>query len=75
MPEEISAAGGEVMANKWISVSDDLPEHNKVVETKIDDENGCRNETTLKRQGTLWFVPDGTMYVYYRPTHWREPTP
>jgi hypothetical protein len=42
-----------------------------VVETKIDDEKGIRNETTLKRQGRLWFFPDDSMYVYYQPTHWR----
>ena len=42
-----------------------------VVETKIDDDNGVRNVTTLKRQGRLWFFPDGSMYVYYEPTHWR----
>jgi hypothetical protein len=38
--------------------------------TKIDDAKGCRNEQTLKRQGRLWFVPDGSAYVYYTPTHW-----
>jgi len=43
-----------------------------VVETKIDDSHGVRNMTTLKRQGNLWFFPDGKMYVYYQPTHWRE---
>lgn len=42
-----------------------------VVMTKIDDDDGCRNEQSLKRQGNLWFVPDGSMYVYYRPTHYR----
>lgn len=42
------------------------------VETKIDDAQGCRNEQTLKRQGRLWFTPDGAMYVYYTPTHWRH---
>lgn len=40
--------------------------------TKVDDEKGVRNEQELKRQGNLWFVPDGSMYVYYTPTHWRE---
>lgn len=20
----------------------------------------------------LWFLPDGSMYVYYTPTHWRS---
>ena len=45
----------------------------RVVETKIDDAKGLRNEQPLKRQGNLWFFPDGSMYVYYTPTHWREP--
>lgn len=35
----------------------------KVVETKIDDENGVRNEQRLKRLGSLWFCPDASMYV------------
>jgi hypothetical protein len=55
----------------WIKCSDNLPDHNIVVDTKIDDADGCRNEQALKRQGTLWFVPDGSIYVYYRPTHWK----
>lgn len=46
------------------------PEH-QVVQTKIDDEHGERNVQLLKRDGGLWFVPDGSMYVYYTPTHWR----
>lgn len=41
------------------------------VETKIDDERGVRNVTKLNRSGKLWFTPDGIMYVYYTPTHWR----
>jgi len=56
---------------EWIECSKKLPESGIVVETKIDDEKGCRNEQTLKRQGPLWFFPDGAMYVYYTPTHWR----
>jgi hypothetical protein len=43
---------------------------NVVVRTKIDDGQGVRNDQTLKRQGNLWWFPDGSMYVYYRPTHW-----
>lgn len=43
----------------------------QVVETKIHDERGERNVTTLKRHGGLWFFPDDSMYVYYTPTHWR----
>lgn len=58
-------------AQDWIKIQDELPPHGAVVQTKIDDENGERNVQNLKLQGNLWFVPDGSMYVYYRPTHWR----
>lgn len=44
----------------------------KAVQTKIDDEHGARNEQKLRRRGNMWFTPDGAMYVYYRPTHWRD---
>lgn len=54
----------------WIKVSEQLPPDNMVVQTKIEDENGCRNQQDLKRIGDLWYVPDGKMYVYYKPTHW-----
>jgi hypothetical protein len=50
---------------------DTVPEGVAVM-TKIDDENGARNEQSLRRNGSMWFVPDGSMYVYYRPTHWAE---
>lgn len=43
-----------------------------VVEVKIDDANGCRNECTLVLRRCLWWVPDGSMYVYWTPTHWRN---
>ena len=46
------------------------PEDTTVM-TKIDDQNGLRNEQRLKRRGKLWFFPDMSMYVYYAPTHWR----
>ena len=42
-----------------------------VVLTKIDDEHGERNIARLKREGRLWWMDDGAMYVYYTPTHWR----
>lgn len=41
-----------------------------VLHTKIADQLGERNEGKLKKQGRLWFTPDGGMYVYYTPTHW-----
>lgn len=43
-----------------------------LVMTKIDDQNGIRNEQMLKRSGNLFFA--GDTYVYYAPTHWRELT-
>lgn len=46
-----------------------------VVETKIDDGHGVRNEAKLKRRGRLWFFPDDSMHVYYTPTHWRPVAP
>lgn len=55
---------------QWHPIS--LAPVDEVVETKIDDEDGERNVTRLKRRGNLWFLPDDSMYVYYRPTHWRR---
>jgi hypothetical protein len=42
--------------------------------TKIDDGQGVRNEQPLVKSGSLFFVYDRSMYVYYRPTHWRPLT-
>lgn len=55
----------------WNAV-DTAPE-NIVLETKIHDDKGLRNETRLIRRGRLWYLPDCSMYVYYTPTHWRYP--
>lgn len=62
----------------WIKIEDQLPPLDKVVHTRINDENGIRNESELKRcqnsTGTrnLYYLPDGSMYVYYKPTEWRH---
>lgn len=56
--------------DQWIRCVDQLPMEGEEVWTKIHDQDGVRNEQTLKRQGRLWFFPDGSMYVYYTPTHW-----
>jgi hypothetical protein len=43
-----------------------------LVETKIDDAKGKRNQQTLVRYGRLWWTDvERYMYVYYTPTHWR----
>lgn len=55
--------------DEWQAI-DTAPEGVAVL-TKIDDELGARNEQPLKRRGYLWFLTDDSMYVYYRPTHWK----
>lgn len=57
---------------EWIETKKELPTEGIIVETKIDDEKGCRNKQKLVREGNLWFTPNGNMYVYYTPTHWKK---
>ncbi len=54
----------------WKKCADRLPPIDLVIMTKIDDGNGIRDVQELKFNGRLWFIPDGSMYVYYTPTHW-----
>jgi len=56
----------------WKLVTQQAPQRDVTVETKIEDGRGVRNQTTLKLHGNLWFIPDMSMYVYYSPTHWRH---
>lgn len=61
------------MANeKWILIRDIPPVVNEVVNTKVHDHEGERNLQKLKWDGKLWWHPDGSMYVYYTPTHWQS---
>lgn len=59
--------------NFWLPASQ-APE-GVIVETKIDDHLGVRNEQKLYRDGGMWFmpIPNGGTYVYYVPTHYRMP--
>ena len=54
----------------WKLITEENPPKGRVLKTKIDDANGVRNEQELKWDGKLWWMPDGSMYVYYTPTHW-----
>lgn len=54
----------------WIACNCNLPEENIVVNTKIDDWQGERNQQMLVRKGNLWFLQDQNVYIYYNPTHW-----
>jgi hypothetical protein len=58
-------------ARPWISCEDELPPDGEIVETRSP--GGIVQ--ALKRDGGLWFVPDGTIYVYYTPVAWRPPAP
>jgi hypothetical protein len=60
---------------EWMPILKDVPPDGRVVNTHIDDERGVRNEQPLKRNGRVWFLPDGSMYVYYTPTHFQPLSP
>lgn len=55
----------------WNSITEVPPPHNKVVMTKIDRGGEVSNEQELKYFDRLWWLPDGSIYVYYTPTHWK----
>lgn len=57
--------------NDWIPNAPTTAPNDVVIETKIDDEHGVRNQSCLIKRRSLWFFPDGSMHVYYAPTHWR----
>lgn len=54
----------------WTLITKDKPEQGVIVNTVIIDEHGERNEARLKKINNLWFLADGSMYVYYTPTHY-----
>lgn len=56
---------------EWISVRDRLPDNGVLVHALL---GHRRVVEKLKRHNNLWFVPDGSMYVYYTPTHWMPVT-
>jgi hypothetical protein len=61
---------------EWIECAKQEPPEGEMLETKIDDERGVRNQQTLLSRGNLWWTGKGAdaIYVYYRPTHWRPMT-
>lgn len=56
--------------SQWVETRKELPKDGICVYTKIDDGKSQRNFQYLMKRGNLWFFPDGSMYVYYAPTHW-----
>lgn len=57
---------------EWIKFTDQLPPEGEIVNTKISDSDGERNEQKLIRKGNLMWTTDLVMYVYYSPTHWKK---
>ena len=57
--------------SEWLR-TDTAPE-GQILETMVCDQDGPRMHQSLRREGALWWLPDGSMYVYYTPTHWRRP--
>ena len=57
--------------HRWFSVKEQLPPEGHIVHTKIHDEYGYRNEARLLYRDGRWWLKDGSMYIYYVPTHWR----
>ena len=55
---------------RWIRTTDRLPDEKCLVETKIDDELGLRNQQKLRLHNCLFYSRDYQMHVYYTPTHW-----
>jgi len=62
--------------SEWRLISS-APEGVEVM-TKIHDKDGERNVQSLVKRtripgetNSLFWTPDGSMYVYYTPTHWR----
>lgn len=53
----------------WKQCSMECPPEGVLVDTKIDDADGVRNEQAMIYRKPLWWA--GDMYVYYNPTHWR----
>lgn len=61
--------------SEWIKTSERLPETGVEVQTKVSDFDGIRNIQNLIHEKNLWWTLDMSMYVYYRPTHWRATVP
>jgi hypothetical protein len=56
------------MTTDWTPTEREVPAEGVVVDAM--DSGG--HVQPLKRQGPLWFFPDGSMYVYFTPKYWRH---
>ena len=58
------------MNRDWTPTEQGLPPAGVIVEAM--DSGG--HVQLLKRDGSLWWFADGSMYVYYVPKFWRVPS-
>lgn len=58
------------IVGEWTPIGDELPPERVLV--KVIGSKGT--EGMLRRSGALYFVPDGSMYVYWVPEFWRHLT-
>lgn len=65
----------------WKAITlDNLPPENVVIETKVQDATGDRNQCLMRwertERGRMWFFANalqtGVDYPYWNPTHWRH---
>lgn len=54
----------------WIPTDDRVPDDGEVVLTM----DGGGHVQPLKRRGRLWYLADGSMYVYFTPAFWQPVT-
>jgi hypothetical protein len=57
---------------RWTACANVLPPEGLLILTKCADQD--RAPAPLRRFENLWWLPDGSLYAYYRPTHWRHLT-
>ena len=56
----------------WIDCDVGKPPDNIEVKTRVEDiEGNVSRQQNLSLFNNLWFLPDMSMMVYYRPTHWK----
>lgn len=57
--------------DRWYSCTHQSPPEGVEVLTMVVTPEGESNCRTLLRRRTVWYLPGGTVRVYYKPTHWR----
>lgn len=62
----------EYMEGGWKFTQTTPAPEGVILDTKYHDDDGCMHKRPMILRDRVWGSPDGELYVYYRPTHWRE---